>query len=104
MNKMQLNHLILKFLGLKIDLLNVKSVRDFSNGSVAVYVPNNQYNNRPETIINLNVTNAPNGIYTLKIMPTTIENGTQDNFYNLLVNTEFVQLDEKDSIDTTAGK
>lgn len=89
---------------MEIDLLNASSVRDFSNGSVAVYVPNNQHNNRPETIINLNVTNAPIGIYTLKTMPATVENGAQDNFYNLLVNTEFIQLDERDSMDTATGK
>lgn len=87
-------------------MLNVNSVRDFSNGSVAVYVPNNQYN-RPETIINLNVTDTPTGIYTLKIMPATTENGTQEeNFYNLLVNTEFIQLNDdhndKESDDGTA--
>lgn len=84
---------------MKIDLLNVNSVREFSNGSVAIYIPNNQFN-RPETIVNLNVIDAPNGIYMLKLMPATLENGTQDSFYNLLVNTEF----GKDSIDTPTGK
>lgn len=88
---------------MKIDLLNVNAVRDFSNGSAAVYVPNNQYN-RPEMIINLNVTDAPNGIYTLKIVPATIENGTQDHVYNLLVTTEFVHLNEKYSVETATGK
>lgn len=67
------------------------------------FMCHNQFN-RPGTIINLNVTDAPNGIYTLKILPATIENGTQDNYYNLLVNTEFVQLHEKDGADTATGK
>lgn len=88
---------------MKIDLLNVNSVRDFSNGSVAIYIPYNQFN-RPEAIINLNVADAPNGIYMLKIIPATVENGTQESFYNLLVNTEFDQVYEKDSIDTPTGK
>lgn len=88
---------------MKIDLLNVNSVRAFSNGSAAVYVPNNQHN-RPEMIVNLNVTDAPNGIYTLDIVPATIENGTQDHAYNLLVNTEFVHLNEKYSVEAATGK
>lgn len=88
---------------MKIDLLNANAVRDFSNGSAAVYVPNNQHN-RPELIVNLNVTDAPNGIYTLKIVPATIENRTQDHAYDLLVNTEFVHSNEKYSVETATGK
>lgn len=103
LNKMQIESFIFNSLGVKIDLLNVNSVHDFSNGSVAVYVSNKRLN-CPETIINLNVIDAPNGIYTLNILPAT-DNGTQDNFYNLIVNTEFAQPHEKDDADTTsAGK
>lgn len=88
---------------MEIDLLNANSVRDFSNGSAAVYVPNNQHN-RPEMIVNLNVTDAPNGIYTLKTVPAANGNGTQEHVYNLLVNTESVHLNEKYSVETATGK
>lgn len=91
---------------MKIDLLDVNSVHDFSNGSVAVYVSNNQLK-CPETIVNLNVIDAPSGIYMLKISPATgiLVNGTHDNFYNLLVNTEFAQQHEKNGVDTkSTGK
>lgn len=85
--------------------MNVNSVRDFSNGSAAVYISNNQLN-CPETIINLNVIDAPNGIYTLKILPATVvENGTQEHFYNLLVNTEFAKQHKNDAVgNTSTGK
>lgn len=92
-----------RFSGVKIDLLNKNSVREFSNGSVAVYVPNNQHN-YPETIINVNVTDTPTGIYTLKITPATVENETQNHRYNLLVNTEFVKIHENDSTERSTGK
>lgn len=88
---------------MEINLLNVNSVRDFSKGSVTAYVPHKQLN-CPETIVNLNVTNAPNGIYMLKIVPATLVNGTQGNYYNLHVNTEFVQVHETDSFETSPGK
>lgn len=104
--KMQSNrNSIPTILGMKIDLLNINSVRKFSNGSVAVYVPNNQHN-CPETIININVTDAPNGIYVLKITPvSTVEKTeTRNNHYNLLVNTKFVQSHENEDIDTSTGK
>lgn len=91
---------------MKIDLLNANAVHDFSNGSVAVYVSNTQLN-CPETIVNLNVIDAPAGIYTLRILPATaVENGTQEHFYNLRVSTEFAQQQhENDGVDhTPTGK
>lgn len=59
--------------------------------------------NQPELIADLNVSNAPTGVYTLKIIPQLLDSGTHKN-YNLLINTEFDQLFNKESIDNPNGK
>lgn len=59
--------------------------------------------NQPELIVNLNVSNAPTGVYSLEITPQRSDNGIQDN-YNLLVNTQFDQQFHENANDTEEGK
>lgn len=59
--------------------------------------------NQPELIANLNVSNGPTGVYTLKITPQLLDRESQEN-YNLLINTEYDQLSKKNAIDTPNGK
>lgn len=77
----------LQFSGNVINLLSVDSIEKFSDGSFAIYVPADGIS-YPEYVINLRLTDAPKGTYTLSIIPNNIGIGTYDK-YNLVVNTEF---------------
>lgn len=79
--------LTLQFSGNVINLLSVDSIEIFSDGSFAIYVPADGISSS-EYVINLRLTDAPKGTYTLTIIPNHIGIGTYDK-YNLVVNTEF---------------
>lgn len=78
------------------------SVASFSIDSRAIYVQANNENG-PETIVNLDITDSPKGIYTLKIIPEVTSIGTYDK-YNLIVNTEFDRRRAKNDIQALSGK
>lgn len=64
------------------NLLSIDSVARFSIGSRAIYSPDDK------AYINLNVTNAPKGIYSLTVIPEVTSTGVQRT-YGLHVDSEF---------------
>lgn len=74
----------------------------FSPDSVAIYVPEDELNH-PELIVNLNIADAPKGIYMLKIMPELMNSGMHSK-YNLLVQTEFQRQSNSSQGATSNGK
>ncbi|XP_031633171.1 uncharacterized protein LOC116346974 [Contarinia nasturtii] len=77
------------------NLLSIDSVKRFSNGSRAIYMPNDQ-----KFVIDLNITATPKGIYVLTIVPEITNSGTYEK-YNLMVDSEFDRRTTKNEIDTT---
>lgn len=81
--------LTFQLLGNVINLLSVDSIERFSDGSFAIYVSADEASH-PEYVINLRVSDAPKGVYTLTTIPKRLAGGFYSK-YNLLVNTEFNQ-------------
>lgn len=79
---MQNYHYYCNFLGRICNLLSIDSVARFSIGSRAIYSPDDK------AYINLNVTNAPKGIYSLTVIPEVTSTGVQRK-YGLHVDSEF---------------
>lgn len=76
------------------NLLSVDSVARFSIGSHVIYMPND------ETIITLNVTDAPKGIYSFTIIPEITNVGAYEK-YNLVIESEFDCRLKENAIATT---
>lgn len=81
------------FLGPIWNLLSIDSVARFSIGSHAIYAPDDKIT------INLNVTDAPKGIYTLTILPEAGSAG-QHQKYSLYVDAEFDRRLMRNDIDS----
>lgn len=89
-------HFLLYIIG-NVDLLSADSVASFSDGSHAVRMPADQ-SNRPEIIINLRLSSAPIGVYSLHILPHS-EAQTK-----VMVTTELQRRLQMNGFDATYGK